>query len=172
APHSFPTRRPSDLDGVTLDLAKAAPGESTTLEIQPDREALETRLDDFIKAYNGAIHELRKQTAAGSEGVAGGTLSRDSTARPPSQGLPAGIRGASAELSALGLKTSVDGTLSLDKDKFNAALAANGSAVQGLLGDNGKLATALRSTLDAFTGSDGLIDDRTESLNNRLDRVA
>src|SRR5690606_36410356 len=160
------------IDGVTLDLAKAAPGESTTLEIQPDGEALETRLDDFIKAYNGAINELRKQTAAGTEGVDGGTLSGDSTARSLSQGLRDGISGAYAELSALGLKTSVDGTLSLDKDKFNAALVANGSAVQGLLGDNGKLATALRSTLDAFTGSDGLIDDRTESLNNRLDRVA
>src|SRR5690606_34900251 len=111
APHSFPTRRPSDLDGVTLDLAKAAPGEPATLEMQPDGEALEARLDDFIKAYNGAVNELRKQTAAGSEGVAGGTLSGDSTARSLSQGLRDGISGAYAELSALGLKTSVDGTL-------------------------------------------------------------
>src|SRR5690606_21502027 len=106
------------IDGVTLDLTRATPGESTTLEIQPDSEALQTRLDDFIKAYNGAINELRKQTAAGSEGAPGGTLSGDSTARSISQGLRDGISGAYAELSALGLKTSVDGTLSLDKDKF------------------------------------------------------
>ena len=160
------------IDGVTLDLTRATPGESTTLEIQPDSEALQTRLDEFIKAYNGAITELRKQTAAGSEGVAGGTLSGDSTARSISQGLRDGISSAYAELSALGLKTSVDGTLSLDKEKFNAALASNGSAVQGLLGDGGTLSTALRGTLEAYIGDDGLIDDRTESLNNRMDRVA
>ena len=160
------------IDGVTLDLTRATPGESTTLEIQPDSEALQTRLDDFIKAYNGAINELRKQTAAGSEGAPGGTLSGDSTARSISQGLRDGISGAYAELSALGLKTSVDGTLSLDKEKFNSALASNGAAVQGLLGDSGKLSTALRGTLEAYIGDDGLIDNRTESINNRLDRVA
>ncbi len=160
------------IDGVTLDLTRATPGESTTLEIQPDSEALQTRLDDFIKAYNGAINELRKQTAAGSEGAPGGTLSGDSTARSISQGLRDGISGAYAELSALGLKTSVDGTLSLDKDKFNSALAANGAAIQGLLGDSGKLSSALRGTLEAYIGEDGLIDNRTQSINNRLDRVA
>ena len=159
------------IDGVTLDLTRATPGESTTLEIQPDSEALQTRLDDFIKAYNGAINELRKQTAAGSEGAPGGTLSGDSTARSISQGLRDGISGAYAELSALGLKTSVDGTLSLDKDKFNSALAANGAAIQGLLGDSGKLSSALRGTLEAYIGEDGLIDNRTQSINNRLDRV-
>ena len=74
-------------------------------------------------------------------------------------------------MSALGLKTAVDGTLTLDGSKLDATLASDPGAVRRAFGDGASYSTALRATLTAYVGDDGLIAGRTKSLNDHLKNI-
>ena len=75
-------------------------------------------------------------------------------------------------MANLGLKTAVDGTLTLDGGKLDAALASDAGAVRKAFGDGAAYATSLRATLTAYVGEDGLIAGRTKSLNDHLKSIS
>ena len=160
------------IDGVTLDLAKARPGQPFALTIAGDNASLRTRMEAFVKAYNSAITTLRTQSAAGDKDRAGGPLSADATPRAITQALRGAMSSAYAQMSQLGLKTATDGTLTLDSAKFDEAIAADGAAVRKVFGESADYASALRASFAAYLGDEGLISARTESLNDRLDALA
>jgi flagellar hook-associated protein 2 len=160
------------IDGVTLDLTKAQTGVEFKLSVAGDPTTLHARVDAFVKAYNTAITTLRTQSAAGDKDNAGGPLSGDATPRSIIQSLRSAIGSDYASLSALGLKTAVDGTLTLDGSKLDAALASDAGAVRKAFGDSATYATSLRATLTAYVGDDGLIASRTKSLNDHLKNIA
>ncbi|HVI26028.1 MAG TPA: flagellar filament capping protein FliD [Xanthomonadaceae bacterium] len=160
------------LDGVTLDLTKAQPGQSFDLAIAGDGGALRTRMEAFVKAYNTAINALRTQSAAGDKDTPGAALSGDAAPRALTQALRTAMGSAYADMSTLGLSTSKEGTLTLDGAKFDAAVAADSGAVRAVLGDGADYATSLRATFTAYLGDEGLISSRTEALNDRLDAIA
>ncbi|HET6435528.1 MAG TPA: flagellar filament capping protein FliD, partial [Xanthomonadaceae bacterium] len=107
------------IDGVTLDLTKAQPGQAFDLAIAGDGGALRTRMEAFVKAYNTAINALRTQSAAGDKDTKGAALSGDAAPRALTQALRTAMGSAYAEMSALGLSTSKEGTLTLDGAKFD-----------------------------------------------------
>ena len=160
------------IDGVTLDLTKAQTGQSFDLTIAGDGGALRTRMEAFVKAYNTAINALRTQSAAGDADTPGAALSGDAAPRAITQALRTAMGSAYAEMSALGVTTAKDGTLTLDGAEFDEAVAADSTAVRAVLGDAADYATSLRATFTAYLGDEGLISDRTESLNDRLDAIA
>ena len=160
------------IDGVTLDLTKAQSGVEFDLGIAGDPSPLHKRVDAFVKAYNSAITTLRTQSAAGDKDNAGGPLSGDATPRAIIQALRGAMGLDYADMAALGLKTAVDGTLTLDGGKLDAALAADPGAVRKAFGDGASYATSLRATLTAYIGDDGVIDTRTQALNDSLKRIA
>lgn len=159
------------IDGVTLDLTKAQPGVSFDLELKSDPSTLKAGLLNFISAYNTALSQLRTQSAAGSEGAPGAALSGDAAPRGITQSLRGFVSQGYAELSALGLETKIDGSLSLDGEAFDKAVAADPAAVQRLLGDEGTLRAPLAGALKSWLGDDGMISDRTEALETRMDRL-
>lgn len=166
---SVSSNRVTDLiDGVTIDLTKAKPGEAFSLEVSSDPSTLKASVLGFISAYNTALSALRTQSAAGGEGKAAGPLSGDAAPRAIMQSLRNAIGGSYAELSALGLKTAVDGSLSLDGSKFDAAMAANPGAVKGLLGENAEFGKNVRDMLHNFVGDQGLLSDRSKGLDSRI----
>lgn len=156
------------IDGITIDLAKARPGETFALSLSSDASPLKASVLGFIGAYNTALGALRSQSAAGGEGNSGAPLSGDSAPRSISQNLRGVITANYAQLAELGLKTGVDGSLSLDGGKFDAAIAADPEAVQRLLGDEGTLKKPMATALKSFLGEDGMIKGRTDALNSRL----
>ena len=160
------------IDGVTLDLTKAQTGVDFKLTVAGDATSLHARVDAFVKAYNTAITTLRTQSAAGDKDNAGGPLSGDATPRAIIQALRGAIGSDYANLSTLGLKTAVDGTLTLDGSKLDAALASDAGAVRKAFGDSATYAKSLRATLTAYVGDDGLIASRTKSLNDHLKNIA
>ncbi|KGM57364.1 hypothetical protein N799_07950 [Lysobacter arseniciresistens ZS79] len=159
------------IDGVTLDLTKATPGESFDLELKSDPSTLKAGLLGLISAYNTALSQLRTQSAAGSEGTPGAALSGDAAPRGITQSLRGFVSQNYAELSALGFETEVDGSLSLDGATFDKAVAEDPQAVQRLLGDEGSLRAPLAGALKSWLGDDGMISDRTEALESRMDRL-
>lgn len=159
------------IDGVSLKLSKATPGEAFALEIGNDSAPLKEGLDKFVSAYNKALKTLATQSASGSGNGTGGPLSGDSTARALTSTLRNTISSSYVQLSALGFKTAVDGTLSLDAAAFEKAIASTPDAVKGLLGPEAGLGKGLRDTLGLYIGNDGMLKDRTDGLEERLDAL-
>lgn len=164
-----PGNRLTDLvDGLTIELTAARPGETFSLDVAADPGSLREKMDRFIASYNAAIVELRKQTANGGNGAPAAALAGDAAPRAISRQLRAVIGNGYDGLSRLGIKTAVDGTLSLDGGKFDGALAADPGAVKALFHETATLGDGLRDALAGAVGSDGLIAARTGSLNQRL----
>lgn len=159
------------LDGITLDLTKAQSGVDFKLSVSGDPTTLHARVDAFVKAYNTAVTTLRSQSAAGDKDNAGGPLSGDATPRAIIQALRGAMGTDYADMSALGLKTAVDGTLTLDGGKLDATLASDPGAVRRAFGDGAAYSTSLRATLTAYVGDAGLIAGRTKSLNDHLKNI-
>lgn len=159
------------VDGITLTLTKAKPGEAFSLEVGSDASTLKASMLGFISAYNTALGALRTQSAAGGEGKTAGPLSGDAAPRAITSALRNAIGNNYAELNALGLKTAVDGSLSLDGSKFDAAIAANPGAVKNLLGEDADFGKNMRDMLHNYVGTQGLLADRGKSLDSRMKSV-
>jgi len=159
------------VDGVTLTLTKAKPGEAFSLDVGSDASTLKAAMLGFISAYNTALGALRTQSAAGGEGKTAGPLSGDAAPRAITASLRNTIGNNYAELSAMGLKTAVDGSLSLDGMKFDSVLAANPSAVKNLLGEDADFGKNMRDMLHNYVGAQGLLSDRGKTLDDRMKSV-
>lgn len=141
------------LEGVTLTLAKAAPGTTATLSLAPATMAGTAAMDAFVKAYNDVQKTIATLTKYDAAKQAGSVLTGDATVRTiQSQlrglvaGTVAGASGATGELAALsqvGIKSAADGTLSLDTAKFGALLASDPAGLERLFAALGTPSDAL-----------------------------
>lgn len=162
------------IDGVTVDLTKAADGSTFTLDIGADNANVKTALQSFVGAYNAALTQLRNASAYDPATRTGGPLVGDASVRGLQQQLRGAVGGAFAELSALGIKSDKNGTLTLDAGKLDTALAASPSAVEALFDKAavGSLGNILGARLEgAVATNTGLLDTRTKALNDRLKGV-
>ncbi|MCL6618474.1 MAG: flagellar filament capping protein FliD [Thermomonas hydrothermalis] len=155
------------ISGVTLTLTKAVPGTPSALEVKEDPTPLKTTLNGFISAYNTALAQIRSLSASGGEGATPGPLSGDAATRSIQQSLRNAIGASYQALSALGLKTAVDGSLTLDTSKLDAALASDPNAIKKVFGENADFGHGMRSILQNMLGDQGLIPSRQQSLNDR-----
>ena len=159
------------IDGVTLDLTKAAPGTPFTLDVVADNASVRTALQAFIGTYNAALGTLRSAGNFNVDTQTGGPLVGDAAVRGLQSQLRGAVGNAFGELSALGISSSKDGSLALDAAKLDAALAADPAAVSRLFDKSvaGSLGELLATRLDgAVEANTGLIDARTKALNDRL----
>ncbi|GHA90109.1 flagellar filament capping protein FliD [Cognatilysobacter bugurensis] len=160
------------ISGVTLDLTKAKPGEVFSLEVTADPSPVKASLLTLISSYNTALNALRTQSASGGEGKVAGPLGGDSAPRGITQSLRGLVSNNYSELAALGFKTAVDGSISMDGAAFDKAIAADPGAVARIFGSEGALGKPLRSTLTSYIGNDGLLTDRTKALDNRIKQLS
>lgn len=159
------------IGGVTLDLTKANPGTAYTLDIGTDNGNVRNGLQAFIASYNSSVSALRSASNYNAETRQGGPLLGDAAVRGLTQQLRSAVGNAFDALSAIGIKGSKDGTLSLDASKLDAALAADPSAVRKAFDQSatGSLGNVLIARLDgAVAPSTGLLETRTKALNDRL----
>lgn len=159
------------IGGITLDLTKANAGTSYTLDIGTENGNVRNALQAFIASYNSSVASLRAAGAYNVETRQGGPLVGDAAVRGLTQQLRGAIGNAFDGLSAIGIKGSKDGSLSLDASKLDAALAADPSAVRKLFDQSGtgSLGNVLMARLDgAVAPQTGLLETRTKALNDRL----
>ncbi|AXK71284.1 flagellar protein [Lysobacter sp. TY2-98] len=156
------------LDGVTLTLTKAAPNTPFALDVTTDASSLKASLLVFVSSYNTALSQMRSLTQAGSDGKTAGTLVGDATPRSIMQGMRSMISGAYGDLSKLGFKTAVDGSLTLDGAKFDTAIAADPAAVSKMFGSSAPLGKQMRSAMDSWVGTGSVLSSRTDGLNKKL----
>lgn len=137
------TRSTNNVDdvvaGFEFDLAKAAPGEVMTVSIFEDKVAAENVIRDFVDAYNAFLEAVEPLVDFNEETDEFGSLRRDATSTALMRNLRGAITAEVPEVSsaftflgAIGVRTELDGSMSIDEDSFTKAFDEDFSAIQSL----------------------------------------
>jgi flagellar hook-associated protein 2 len=147
------------LPGVTLNLAKAAPGTDVTVTVASDTTAVVSKVKALVDALNGVRSTMAKYTSYDAAKKVGGVLLSDGDARSLSSGLasatgrllPAGS--SFRTLSQLGVSLQRDGTYQLDETKLRAAADSDPAAVASSLSALAQPIAAWAKNSDGVTGT-------------------
>jgi flagellar hook-associated protein 2 len=121
------------IDGFEFTISGVtAANESINVSIDEDKSAGETAVRDFFAAYNTFLEVLEPITGYNTETEAYGSLAKDSLAKNiPTQirqllvGTVTGLDSTFTSLTNVGIRTELDGTLSIDEADFSAAINEN-----------------------------------------------
>ncbi|HEY8415267.1 MAG TPA: flagellar filament capping protein FliD [Thermaerobacter sp.] len=177
------------IQGVTLELHQAAPGQPVTVTVAWDDDAVVDAVKKFIEQYNSTLSFMNQQQdyQATGGGKLGGdallTILRSELRRMVSDPVAA-LAGSTDldRLAAVGITTQdKSGVLQLDEAKLREALAADRAGVQRLLAGDPDAAGAsddgvfvrLRKAVDAWLETNtGLLDRRIDALDDRIQDYA
>jgi len=161
--------------GVTLALTNVTT-DAVSVAIENDPDALKTKLNTLVDAYNGVITKVKDLAGNGTTKAKDANLAGDSTLRAITGRLQSALQtvgtnsGDYKTLSSIGLSLDRNGKLSLDATKFSKALAADSAGVTKMLsgatsGIEGGVMSVVSSAVDVFTkSSTGLLANRTDAL--------
>ncbi len=144
------TRESNVIDDIIEDfsftLNKASPGELVNISISPDKQTAELAVRDFVDTFNAfleaiepAVGSIEVEDEEGNTSTEFGSLRRESTARSMismirselASGIP-GLGDGFTTLGSIGIRTELDGTLTIDEETFTAAFDDNFELVQQL----------------------------------------
>lgn len=162
------------IQGVTLDLQE--PGSSTVV-VERDNDTIRESITSFVDAYNALKGTAGELTAFNGEEAEAGPLIGDSAVRAIESSLrndlSAGVTqdGELSLLSDMGLSLNVDGTLELDDQQLDAALAENPQGVASFFAgddDAAGLAGRLAGTTEQLLSTDGALEGSINSAETRI----
>lgn len=162
------------IDGVTINLLKADPGEVKTLTVANDTAATVGRVKTFVDQFNALAKQIATLRSYEPATKKAGPLLGDSMLRTIEGELRgkltnpvAGTTGAYQTLASVGITTDKDGTLKLDSAKLTAAMAADFEGVSKLFGSADGVAARMADALTPRLAADAEIDIRTKRLNQK-----
>lgn len=173
----------SAISGLTMELLPASVGTTSTVTVATNTEGLQKSLQSFVDAFNTLVTLSKSLTSATlqSDGTyKNAALTGDSMPRALLASIRSEIASATStsglgSLAQLGIMTSqTDGKLTLNSTTLNTALTDKklGSQIQTLFtGDTGLLAR-IGKAIEPYTKSDGVLAQRTTSLNKTTTRLA
>lgn len=130
----------SDLiQGFTFSIAKDAPGEVVNVSILDDKQTAEDAIRNLVDVYNEFLNVMKPLTGFNQEEGEYGSLSRDALAKSmlskikqtitePVIGVGSGINA----LTNLGIRTNLDGSMSIDETVFNKTFSDNFSQLKNV----------------------------------------
>lgn len=126
-------------EGLTLNLVSAS-ANPVTVTVDNDRGQLETKIDEFVKAFNETLDRIDFQSRFDVDTQQRGPLLGDSTLLGLKSamvntilGRPDNVSGPFNNLSQIGLTIGSGGRLELDKEKLGQAIEQDAQAVEDLL---------------------------------------
>lgn len=156
-----------------------------TITVDTNTDGLKESITSFVDSYNSLMSTIKTLTTVtsstdddGNATTTAAALTSDSTVRNIVSGLRnqlisnSGDGGTIKLLSQLGVSTQNDGTLSIDDDELEAALEKNAASVEGFFTGTNGLLTRMSTSLDIYADDDGLLDQRTDSLNDTLSNLS
>ena len=169
------------IQGVTLNLQEEG---TSTVAVEQDTRAVREAITSFVDAYNdlkGTIGELGFNAETGVAGeLTGDSAMRTVESRLRSV-LSGGMEGEFSMLSDIGVTLQRDGTLAVDSDKLDDAIANNQEALStffagdasdaGMAGQINQTLTQLLGTNGAVSGAISGAENRVESLGERYLRM-
>ncbi|TFH86689.1 flagellar filament capping protein FliD [Billgrantia azerbaijanica] len=164
------------IQGVTLDLI--ATGEST-VKVEQDNLALRDAVSGFVKAHNDLQGTIDSLTSFDAETGDAGTLLGDATLRNVESRLREVLTdtveaGAFDYLTDVGISRQLDGTLELDNEKLDDAIANNRQALTDFFAGTDTadgLTDTLDTTLEQILEDDGTLDNVTTGLESSIERL-
>lgn len=130
------------VDGMEFDLFGASTTETVSVTISEDKATAEQTIRDFVDAYNTFIDEVKLLTDFNEELDDYGSLNKDPLAKNLMQGIRnvltsniPGITEGFTSLSNVGIRTELDGSLSIHEEDnwgFRAAIDNNFEMVRDL----------------------------------------
>lgn len=163
------------IDGVTITVVAAAPGEPATLGVVEDVGAARAKIDAFVSKYNDLVDTFDRLTSYDPETKAAGALLGDSALRTIRDQLRRGLSDAVTDINAdfstlaeIGVSVDVGGKLTVDDTKLNAALTSDYTKVGQLFAASDGYAVRLTDLADGYLASDGQIETRTAGLNDLI----
>jgi flagellar hook-associated protein 2 len=169
------------LEGVTLNLAGADPGQTVDLTVSQDLDTITSAVQDFAEAYNtflDTVDTLRLGELSGDSTVRNAESLLRGVLNTPAQGL--GL----SYLSEVGVSFQLtdveraDGTtakrleMEVDAGQLGSALSQDPEAVTALFTDTQQgFGARLNTLLGDMLGEGGLIDGRTDGLHAETARI-
>jgi len=166
--------------GMTFELlGQNEVGVTTTVAVSFDRESARELVGKLVEGYNALIDAIAGTASFNPETGESGPLFGDSGLRNVSFQLRrelndsvTGLDGPFSLLQQIGVETALDGRLSIDATRLDAAFDTDFDAVGQLFADAEQgLAHRLDQRLEAYLGSDGLLDGRDTSLKASVDEI-
>lgn len=167
------------VQGVTFNLNDTNAGSTVKVKVGIDTDAMVTKLQSFVTAYNSVITYVGSQSILDAGTSAKGPFVGETvTARLTSnmKSTVATTYNASTVVTALsqiGFKTLQTGKLELDTSALKDALQDNLDDVTAIFTDSNGFNTAFQDVLDRYIDStDGTVSNRIESLGNTIDDLS
>ena len=165
------------IEGMTLNLNQAQPGTTVEVAVEGDNGPVLEALNSFVEKYNALNSTYQKLTSYNAETEQGGVLQGDATANGINRGLRSLLggnigTGTVDNLSEIGIQIDSEGKMTLDESVAENALNNDSQAVKDFLTDptNG-VSQQVDDLLQPYLSFDGIIDNRTDSLNRSIDRI-
>ena len=170
------------IQGVTLNLQEEG---DSTVAVEQNTRAVREAVTSFVDAYNDLKGTIGQLTSFDAETGAAGELLGDSNVRTVESRmrsvLSGGVEGEFSMLSDIGISLQLDGTLEIDSDELDSAIANNQDALSTFFagdadetGMAGQINTALEQLLSDNGSVKGAItgaENRSESLVERYTRM-
>jgi len=182
------------LSGVTMSLTGTQTADATalTLTVGPDTDAIRSKVQAFLDAYNTTIAFLKERTGVTVStdtsststtdvtSVTRGALASESTylgllmhLRADVGGrISTGGAGGPVALSEIGITAGTDGKLTIgDTTKFNNALAENPDGIATLFNSSDGIASRASVRLNGFIMAGGTLDNAVTATSSQLSSI-
>lgn len=120
------------INGVTLNLLDADPGQSISITVNGDTEKATTAVKDFVNAYNSILDFIDSQTKYDTESDIAGVLQGDYSVinvrrqlQSAMQNVVPGVSSKANRLSALGIVTGNDGRLTINETQLQSVVSGS-----------------------------------------------
>ena len=155
------------ISGLTFDLVSADPGNTHTITIDHDLEAVQESVQAFADTFNelrATIKTLRSGQLEADSSLLSIERQVFNVLNNPATG------GTFSVLSEIGLSMQKDGTMTLKASDLESALGTDFDGVAQLFAADGQgYANRLSTLADSWLDTDGLLDSRTDGLQARID---
>lgn len=166
------------ITGVTLDLVGAGTAKMT---VSTNDTAVKELISSFVEAYNGAVQQIQQEIGYDEEEAKFGPLARTTIRDLPydlqsimTRTIKADPDGNVTSMFDLGMEFNRDGTITLDSEVLDAAIASYPDGVEAFfLGDDDEEITGLGDLVNDFlrtvTGTSGQIEAEKTAAQERID---
>ncbi len=127
------------IEGFNFTLAKADPGNIVNVSISEDKAGGEQAVRDFVETFNAFLEAIEPAVGFDSEEQEDGSLKRDPAASSIQSQLRTliasslgGIEEGFTSLTNVGIRTELDGTLTINENDFSKAFDENYDLVKTL----------------------------------------
>jgi flagellar hook-associated protein 2 len=168
------------VEGLTLELLEAnEPGETTPVTVGFSPKSARETIEKFVKSYNALVDSIASVASFDAQTRQSGPLFGDAGVRnivfQLRRELTASVSGLDGPfdmLNEIGITAGLDGKLSVNSARLDAAFADDFDAVGELFStEETGLAQRLDGMLEPYLKSSGIFDSRNETFKSLIDDI-